>query len=50
MGVCGAGVSDFVSARMREDPDFARVVEAWPTLSAPIKAAVLALLGAAAKA
>jgi hypothetical protein len=29
------------------DPDLARVVTAWPELPAPIKAAVLALIGAA---
>jgi hypothetical protein len=28
------------------DPDLARVVAAWPELPAPIKAAVLALIGA----
>jgi hypothetical protein len=29
------------------DPDLGRVVEAWPRLAGPIKAAVLALLKAA---
>jgi hypothetical protein len=29
------------------DPDLARVLEAWPTLPAHIKAAVLALIGSA---
>jgi hypothetical protein len=29
-------------------PDLAAVVEAWPTLAAPIKAGILAMIGAAA--
>jgi hypothetical protein len=29
---------------MPTDPDLARVLDAWPTLPAPIKAAVLALI------
>jgi hypothetical protein len=32
---------------VRTDPDLARVLAAWPTLPANIKAAVLALVGAA---
>jgi len=31
------------------DPDLARVVEAWPALAEPIKAAILALVETAAK-
>jgi len=31
------------------DPDLARVVKAWPELPEPIKAALLALVGAAGK-
>src|SRR5262245_10987533 len=40
-------VPDGLPASAATDPDLARIFEAWPALSAPIKAAVLALVGTA---
>jgi hypothetical protein len=36
-----------VEQELPADADLARIISAWPTLPAPIKAAVLALLDAA---
>ena len=38
--------SRFDSSEMRDDPDLQAVVNAWPTLSDPVKAAVMALVKA----
>ncbi len=43
------GRSDDLIAGETLDPDLARVVAAWPTLSEPIRRAVLALIGSAAE-
>jgi hypothetical protein len=29
-----------------DDPDFVRVIEAWPTLAAPVRAGILAMIDA----
>ena len=34
-------------AIMETDPEFARILSAWPTISAPLKAAILAIVGSA---
>jgi hypothetical protein len=40
---CSAGCSD--APKLLTDPDLARVVAAWPTLSEPIRRALPALVG-----
>jgi hypothetical protein len=39
---CSAGCSD--APKLLTDPDLARVVAAWPTLSEPIRGAILVLI------
>ena len=39
---CSAGCSD--APKLLTDPDWARVVAAWPTLSEPIRGAILVLI------
>ena len=36
-----------LSSCLSSDPDFARVAEAWPMLAKPLRASILALIGAA---
>src|SRR5262245_22430384 len=39
-----------LAAPLAVDPDLARVIEAWPAIPVPIKAAVLTIVGACKKA